>query len=265
MPTVPSQTSTVGAPSIQSSVFNTTGMHPTDSDNPDPAPANGQMRQIPGANVGFGFRIIPMTGAPGAFPLKVFVDGIGNTGRNIIMVTDSSVFLTRFSNLQFSMPLINQSVGGQYVAQIITAQDGQILPCEGSNDVIGSVQANTYALNADGTSAQPSVITDGQQIGGAKSFEAFIQPVTGGAQISGGGLDIYRWDIKSFQWVLFMEGIPVPAAEAATTPSEPVGIPLDNFLLSNPFDRWYVGINPNSPITYSVGASASVTIFQRAQ
>lgn len=261
-----SQTLQNGPFPIQTALFNSANMVPTDSDSPNPNPAAGEIRGIPGPSVGYGLRIIPNPANPGPYPIKLFVDGIGNTGRNILTVTDASVFIGRFSKLQFSMPLDNPAVGGEYICQMITAPDGDINP-DGSVSGItgkgGPVIANAYQLKADGTSPPPSLSTDGQAIMNKASFESFIGAVVGGTQISGGGLDIYRWEnLTGNGWILFMQNIPVPVA---THTDEAVGIPLDNFLLANTNDRWYVGVNPDNPITFSVGASTFINVYQRIQ
>jgi len=125
------------------------------------------------------------------------------------------------------------------------------------NEQIAEVFNEIQAL----TRAAPFLPNEGQLINSASVFGATVRTNIGGVFITGGTVDIWRFQnldtpfAPNFQWVMVAQGISLP------TGVETVGIAFDQFLLrgGGGADRWLVATNN---VTRS-DANVTVMVTQR--
>ncbi len=177
--------------------------------------------------LGFGFMLTPIGGAASpAFTVKV--RGVGKKSNDLMLVLPNTYYDCPFDALDFSYStLYGLTTYGDFIVNIAIKPYARIIPVQ-PTEFPASQGGAPAAWFAQGevdqilTRSPPEVPADGLLIGGASAYVVWLE-APGGQVITGGTLDIWRFDDYVDLWYLAAQGISVP------TGRQIVGIPWDTF------------------------------------
>lgn len=217
---------------------------------------------------GRGFAIIGDPRNRGAYPLKVIGYGPNGRGNQILWVVDNSWHVVDFQKLE--VEALETNMPGDWFTQISDDPDMRTRINPGSPPVsvadlpaqIGGLVAPVAAptLRASQiftevqalTRAAPDTANLGQAIGGNSMLFASVLGGSG-QNITGGTVDVWKYDTILAAWELMLQNINLPTG--ASRVAIPV-LPLD---VKNTSDRILVALNA---VTLS-GAATTSTVYQR--
>lgn len=216
---------------------------------------------------GRGFAIVADPRNRGAYPLKVCGYGPNGRGNQELWVVDNSWHTVDFQKLE--VIALETNMPGDWFTQISDDPDLKTKINPGTPPVnvadlpaqIGGLTAPRAAptLRASQifteaqalTRAAPDNVSLGQAIAGNSML--FVSVLgAGGANITGGAIDVWKYDTVSAAWELWLQGIAIPTG--ASRVAVPV-IPLD---VKNYSDRVLACAS-------AITGPASVTMYQRIQ
>lgn len=227
-----------------------------------PVTLDGSLATLPfNVFTGFGYGFMFANATPQSTDstfLIASLRGINNIGNDKLIVQPNAWYTSPFQSLEL---LPNPFVIGQgsFICNIATMPDAKIYPVSAlipptaAQGGGGAISRVTTAQNLTGTA--PTTAADGIALGTSfgqlySMYTASIQVVAG--VVTGGGVDIWRYDSFAAKWVLVLQNLLLPTGQAI------VGIPNDSLGVRTEADR--LQVVPNGISVTGGATTVSVTI-----
>lgn len=213
------------------------------------------------APLNWGFQIIADPRDRGNYPLQVKITGIGNQQTKIIWVTSPQWHYGRFAKVEILKS--GSGVEGSWFVNFALHSNAWINPAAPPPNVVDfpaasgggpTISAVSETQNLDESASPPTTDADGLSIVGKSVFQVTLHTESG-QTVTGGGIDIYRYDLATAVWSLVLQNVAVPTGQTD------VGPVLDQTVMQGLGDR--IDVRTNN-ITLS-GAQTDLTVTLRVQ